>query len=183
MAVSNQWKMSSLAYFLDFFTAPLFVLAALYLGPFHWVQAVCGLLLWSLIEYLTHRFLFHIWYRREHWTHHVDELAYIGISGWTTSAVYAALLVLAWATQLTSAYAGLVAGYLLYISLHYVMHRPSHWCYRFIPLLVASHDLHHHKGIEKNFGVSSPLWDFVFGTYIARLPDEGTMASAKEGRS
>jgi len=27
------------------------------------------------------------------------------------------------------------------------------------------HDLHHHKGIEKNFGVSSPLWDHVMRTY------------------
>jgi len=31
---------------------------------------------------------------------------------------------------------------------------------------VANHDLHHRKGIEKNFGVSSPLWDHVFRTYI-----------------
>lgn len=181
MAVSNKWKMSSLAYFLDFFTAPLFVLAALCLGPFHWLQAVAGLLLWSLIEYLAHRFLFHTWYRREHWTHHLDELEYIGISSWKTSAVYAGLLLLAYASGLTSAFAGMVAGYFVYISLHYVMHRPTHWAYRYISPLVANHDLHHHKGIEKNFGVSSPLWDLVFGTYIAQLPEK-SMTSAKEGQ-
>ncbi|TWC61358.1 fatty acid hydroxylase family protein [Pseudomonas sp. SJZ103] len=76
------------------------------------------------------------------------------------------LLLLAWFTGLTSAFIGAVAGYFVYISLHYVMHRPQHWAYAFIPGLVANHDLHHRKGIEKNFGVSSPLWDHVFRTYI-----------------
>lgn len=76
------------------------------------------------------------------------------------------LLLLAWFTGLTSAFIGAVAGYFVYISLHYVMHRPQHWAYAFIPGLVTNHDLHHHKGIEKNFGVSSPLWDHVFRTYI-----------------
>lgn len=172
MAASNKWKMSSLAYFLDFLTIPLLVLVSLCSAPIHLEQIVVGLLLWSLVEYLVHRFLFHTWYRREHWTHHLDELAYIGISSWKTSAVYAVLLALAWLLHLTSVFSGLATGYFLYISLHYVMHRPNHWAYRMIPHLVANHDLHHHKGIEKNFGVSSPLWDWVFGTYITQLPEK-----------
>lgn len=166
MAASNKWQMSSVAYYLDFFTAPLFVLLALCLAPVHPGQLLAGLLAWSLIEYLVHRFLFHSLYRREHWTHHVDVLAYIGISSWKISSAYAGLLLLAWFTGLTSAFAGVVTGYFLYISLHYVMHRPQHWAYRFIPGLVTNHDLHHRKGIEKNFGVSSPLWDHVFRTYV-----------------
>lgn len=175
MAASNKWLMSSLAYYLDFFTAPLFVLLALYLGPFHLGQALVGLLAWSLVEYWVHRSLFHSLYRREHWTHHVDVLAYIGVSSWKTSSVYALLLLLAWWTDLTSVFAGVVVGYFCYISLHYVMHRPEHWAYRFITGLVANHDLHHRKGIEKNFGVSSPLWDHVFRTYIQldALPSDG----------
>lgn len=180
MAASNQWKMSALAYFLDFFTAPLFILIALCLGPIQWGQLLAGLLIWSLVEYLVHRFLFHSLYRHEHWTHHLDPLEYIGISSWKTSAVYAGLLLLAWLTHLTSAFAGLVIGYFLYIALHYVMHRPNHWVHRFIPHLVANHDLHHIKGIEKNFGVSSPLWDFVFGTYIAQGPEVGARLYAKQ---
>ena len=46
------------------------------------------------------------------------------------------------------------------------MHRPEHWAYPLIPRLVSNHDLHHRKGVEKNFGVSSPLWDHVFRTYV-----------------
>ncbi|BCD85793.1 fatty acid hydroxylase [Pseudomonas solani] len=166
MAASNKWLMSSLAYYLDFFTAPLFILIALFVGPILPWQLLAGLLLWSLIEYGVHRFLFHSLYRREHWTHHLDVLAFIGISSWKTSAVYALLLPLCAYLGLASLFAGLVAGYFLYISLHYVMHRPGHWFYRFIPGLVFNHDLHHQKGVEKNFGVSSPLWDHVFGTYV-----------------
>lgn len=166
MAASNKWLMSALAYYLDFFTAPLFVIAALCIAPLNLAQAIAGLLAWSLVEYLVHRFLFHSLYRKEHWTHHVDVLAYIGVSSWKTSTVYAALLLLAWLTGLTSAFAGVVVGYFCYIFVHYVMHRPQHWAYRFISGLVANHDLHHRKGIEKNFGVSSPLWDHVFGTYV-----------------
>lgn len=172
MAATNKWLMSSAAYYLDFFTAPLLMLIAVYIGPFHLGQAVAGLLLWSLVEYLVHRFLFHALYRREHWTHHVDVLAYIGVSSWKTSSSYAGLLVLAWSTGLTSVFAGVMAGYVCYISLHYIMHRPRHWAHRFIPRLVANHDLHHRKGIEKNFGVSSPLWDYVLRTYTTGVRNE-----------
>lgn len=166
MAASNKWLMSSVAYYLDFFTVPLFIALALFLAPFDVGLALTGLLAWSLVEYSAHRFLFHSLYRREHWTHHVDVLAYIGVSSWKTSSTFAALLLLAWFTGLTSAFVGAVSGYFYYISVHYVMHRPAHWAYRFIPGLVANHELHHRQGIEKNFGVSSPLWDHIFRTFI-----------------
>jgi sterol desaturase/sphingolipid hydroxylase (fatty acid hydroxylase superfamily) len=166
MAASNKWLMSSVAYYLDFFSVPLFIALALYLAPFDAGLALLGLLAWTLVEYSTHRFLFHSLYRREHWTHHVDVLAYIGVSSWKTSSTFAALLLVAWYSGLTSVFVGAVSGYFFYISLHYVMHRPEHWAYRYIPGLVANHDLHHRKGIEKNFGVSSPLWDHVFRSYI-----------------
>jgi len=166
MAASNKWLMSSVAYYLDFFSVPLFVILALYLAPFDPGLAIAGLLGWTLVEYGVHRFLFHSLYRHEHWTHHVDVLAFIGVSSWKTSSALAVLLLLAWYGQLTSVFVGAVVGYFYYISVHYVMHRPNHWAYRFIPGLIANHDLHHRKGIEKNFGVSSPLWDHVFRTFI-----------------
>ncbi|RFD32527.1 fatty acid hydrolase [Pseudomonas sp. GL93] len=166
MAASNRWLMSSLAYYLDFFTAPLFAAVALCIAPVHVGQMLAGLLTWTLLEYAVHRFLFHARYRQEHWTHHVDVRAYIGVSSWKTSSAYAVLLLLAWLAGLTSAFAGVVMGYFYYISVHYVMHRPDHWAYRFITGLIANHELHHRKGIEKNFGVSSPLWDHVFRTYL-----------------
>lgn len=178
MAASNKWLMSSVAYYLDFFTVPLFILLALYLAPVDPVQIVAGLLAWTLVEYSAHRFLFHSLYRREHWTHHVDVLAYIGVSSWKTSSTFALLLLCAGYVGLTSVFAGAVAGYFFYISVHYVMHRPEHWAYPLIPRLVANHDLHHRKGVEKNFGVSSPLWDHVFRTYVRTHALDGNQERA-----
>ncbi|WP_425273248.1 hypothetical protein [Pseudomonas lactucae] len=124
MAASNKWLMSSVAYYLDFFTIPLFIGFALWLAPLDPWQLLAGLLAWTLVEYSAHRFLFHSLYRREHWTHHIDVLAYIGVSSWKTSTTFAALLLFAWYTGLTSAFIGAVTGYFYYISVHYVMHAP-----------------------------------------------------------
>ena len=96
MAASNKWLMSSVAYYLDFFSVPLFIALALHLAPFDAGLALLGLLAWTLVEYSTHRFLFHSLYHREHWTHHVDVLAYIGVSSWKTSSTFAVLLLVAW---------------------------------------------------------------------------------------
>lgn len=167
MAASNKWLISSLAYYLDFFTVPLLIVVALSIGPVLFWQLAAGILIWSFVEYAMHRFLFHSLYRREHWTHHVDVLALIGISSWKTSAAFLALMVLFQALGMASLLAGVMLGYLAYISVHYVMHRPEHPLYRCIPGLVRNHDLHHQRGVEKNFGVSSPLWDHILGTYVA----------------
>lgn len=176
MAASNKWLMSSFAYYLVFFTVPLLVVAALLLGPVLLWQIAAGVLIWSFVEYAMHRFLFHAWYRREHWTHHLDVLALIGISSWKTTATFIVLLALFQALGLASLIAGVMLGYLAYISLHYVMHRPEHPLYQLMPGLVTNHDLHHQRGVEKNFGVSSPLWDHVFGTYVRARNDALTQS-------
>ncbi|WP_276488063.1 hypothetical protein [Ectopseudomonas mendocina] len=112
MAASNKWLMSSFAYYLDFFTVPLLVALALWLGPVQFWQIAAGVLIWSFVEYAMHRFLFHSLYRREHWTHHVDVLALIGISSWKTTATFIGLLLLAQALGLASLLAGVMLGYL-----------------------------------------------------------------------
>ena len=111
MAVSNKWLMSSVAYYLDFFTVPLFIGLALCLAPIDPLQLLAGFMAWTLVEYSAHRSLFHSLYRHEHWTHHVDVLAYIGVSSWKTSSTFAALLLSAWYAGLTSACVGAVTGY------------------------------------------------------------------------
>ena len=59
-------------------------------------------------------------------------------------------------------------GVIFYISVHYVMHRHQHGAYPLIPRLVANHDLHYRKGVEK-IGLSLPLWDHVFGSYLRHV--------------
>jgi sterol desaturase/sphingolipid hydroxylase (fatty acid hydroxylase superfamily) len=58
---------------------------------------------------------------------------------------------------------GFVLGYLLYGSMHYAIHArnpPFKW----MKPLWRNHHLHHYKNEHQGFGVSSTLWDHVFGT-------------------
>ncbi|MDF0607078.1 sterol desaturase family protein [Neisseriaceae bacterium TC5R-5] len=170
MAVSKRWQLSPLAYFLDFLTIPLLFGLALWLAPLVWWQLPLGVLAWSLLEYLLHRYSFHVHFRRDHWAHHVDELAHIGISGWLVTLICVGLWVPAYFLHASSVFAGFMLGYFAYLTLHYSMHRPDSFLYRFIGGLAHNHALHHQKGIEMNFGVTLPLWDRVFATYTKTVP-------------
>ena len=58
---------------------------------------------------------------------------------------------------------GFVFGYLIYGSMHYAIHAwnpPFKW----MKALWRNHHLHHYKQDQRGFGVSSTLWDHVFGT-------------------
>ena len=58
---------------------------------------------------------------------------------------------------------GFTLGYLAYDGTHYAIHhfrmnsRWGRWIKR-------HHMVHHHTGMDARWGVSSPLWDWVFGT-------------------
>ncbi len=146
--------------------------------------AACGVAVWTLVEYLLHRFLFHfkapqsselatdLWYLL-HEVHHEypydrDRLVMPPI----VSLVLAVLLAVP-ARLLTGPhafspfFAGLIAGYLWYDLTHYATHhlKPlTGWGRR----RKAQHLLHHFKDPGTRFGVTTSLWDYVFGTMGTR---------------
>lgn len=67
------------------------------------------------------------------------------------------------ATATPPLFAGFVLGYLVYDTTHYAVH---HFRLRSrIPLYLKKHHFrHHYQDSSKDYGVSSPLWDFVWGT-------------------
>ena len=75
-------------------------------------------------------------------------------------------------------YAGFAVGYLAYDGTHYAVHHFKQTS-RIGKFLKRHHMLHHHADHDGGFGVSSPLWDYVFGTMpqIKRLA--ATKVSAK----
>jgi len=166
MALSEKWKLSVFEYHVDSFIVPLLFFIAISLAPVVWWKMALGFFFWSLTEYCLHRFLFHHHFRRDHWAHHVHPQAYIGISGVYVAALSAVMLAPAFLLRMTFLYGGFMLGYFTYLLLHYIMHRPSSRFYRLVRVLASNHDIHHQKGIEKNFGVTSPLWDVVFRTYV-----------------
>lgn len=165
MAVSQQWKLTRFTYFVDFFTTPLLMAATLIMGRWSAALFLLGLLLWTLLEYGIHRFSFHRRYRKDHWAHHVNPQGYIGISGMWTSLLLVLLAFCALLADNAALFSGFAFGYLLYLLIHYSIHQPGHVLRGLLPILVRNHEKHHERGVEKNFGVTSPLWDYVMGTY------------------
>jgi sterol desaturase/sphingolipid hydroxylase (fatty acid hydroxylase superfamily) len=145
-----------------------------------------GLLLWTLVEYTLHRFVFHFEPRTDrqkrlsylfHGVHHAQPMCKTRLvmpfaMSIPLGALFYGLLTLVFAVVLGRAawvsplFAGLLAGYLLYDMLHYVVH---HFRLK-SPVLKAirrSHMQHHGSADHARFGVTSPLWDYVFGTMPA----------------
>ena len=59
--------------------------------------------------------------------------------------------------------AGVMIGYSTYLFVHYAVHAyppPKN----FLKGLWINHSVHHYKEGDHAFGVSSPLWDYIFGT-------------------
>lgn len=133
------------------------------------LHVVSGLVAWSLSEYVTHRFPMHA--RRgsspladEHLDHHGEpeqtvslgfNLNTVGLRG--GSGLITGLLV-------SPAFGvGFASGYVAYTHLHHQIHhrqpRTS------VGEVLWRHHLEHHVGAPaKNFGVTTPVWDVVFGT-------------------
>lgn len=158
-------------------------------GRLEWfvpVGFLLGLFLWTLLEYLLHRFLFHFPARGAlqerisflfHGVHHAQPqcktrlvmppAVSIPMAALMYGLLYLLLAVLfglpQWVSPLTS---GLLLGYLIYDLTHYATH---HFPMRsgYAKFLKRYHLRHHYKTPNQRFGVSSPLWDWVFGTMPA----------------
>jgi sterol desaturase/sphingolipid hydroxylase (fatty acid hydroxylase superfamily) len=175
-------KMSKIVYFSEFLLFPPLILIAVLLGLRYSTPprlSVCltaygvGLVVWTLIEYVFHRALFHHapFLSRIHDLHHQAPKELIGTPGWlAVLAVFAGLagpLWLAIGFNLgTAVVAGFLTGYLWYVFVHYATH---HWQPRRNSYLYRArlrHSRHHYLSQEGNFGVTTAFWDRVFGTAL-----------------
>lgn len=147
--------------------------------------AVLGLLLWSLTEYALHRWVFHYRPRsplgkRLHFLVHGIHHDYPRDSTRLVmpppvSVPLAALFWLAFraafGAQHEAIFAGFLLGYVIYDAIHYATH---HWRMngRVGRFLAEYHLRHHFRDDDRGYGVSSPLWDYVFGTVATRTRAE-----------
>ncbi len=131
---------------------------------------VGGLLLFSLIEYCFHRWLFHgpdQAMQRGHAQHHVDPHG-IGTLPFFLPPVLLLVIVALFSKALPIGYAlvavgGIAGGYFAYGQCHDWIHR-TRFQHPLARRWAANHHVHHHHP-DSNFGVTSPLWDFVLGTH------------------
>jgi sterol desaturase/sphingolipid hydroxylase (fatty acid hydroxylase superfamily) len=106
-----------------------------------------------------------------HHAHHAASRTYVSTPTWASLLVLAALFVAVWrAFSLDVALGtirGLIADWLWYGIVHHVIHHRARRLA--IALRVASHRhlLHHSLCLNGNFGVTTPVWDYLFGTHIS----------------
>ena len=143
-----------------------------------------GLLSWSLIEYGLHRFVFHLdisnsrlrrLVNSSHIEHHIEPrnathlLVTTGYGMGVSTLLYGLALA---ATQNWFQAAGILsgvwAGFLYYEFVHYRVHLTLGNS----PLMAyqrRAHFHHHFRDSASCFGVTTPLWDYVFRTTRGRL--------------
>jgi len=173
-------RLGRIGYYADFYVYPALVVSLASAALWHagassgtkWISTfLLCLALWTLVEYLMHRFvLHHVPYIRDmHDDHHVNELEPIGTPTYLSLGLHALLvffpvLLVFGFTMASAASSGLMLGYLWYISVHHVLHHwhPTHSGY--IYGLKRRHALHHHFDGTTNFGVTTSFWDQIFGT-------------------
>ena len=174
-------QLSRNAFFADFYAYPtvaaLFLCFALISEPRRWcvllAVLVAGVAVWSLVEYLLHRYVLHhvIWVKRQHDIHHHDQKALVGTPTWFSMLVFIVFVTVPtlffMSVELAASFtAGMMLGYLCYTAAHYGMH---HWRISssgYLGRLRRRHALHHHFDDLGNFGVTSGVWDRVFGTNL-----------------
>ncbi|GAA4434957.1 sterol desaturase family protein [Pontibacter saemangeumensis] len=140
-----------------------------------------GWLLFSLLEYIAHRFLFHmetdtpakakIQYTF-HGNHHdfpkdKERLAMPPILSVFISSLLFFVFKLVFGQFVFGILAGVLFGYAMYLLVHYAVHAyapPKN----FLKTLWIHHSIHHYKDPNVAYGVSSPLWDYVLGTMPKR---------------
>lgn len=138
---------------------------------------LAGVIFWSFTEYILHRFAFHydagsVAGRRisyiMHGNHHEfprdrQRLFMPPVPSLIMASILFLLMYLVLGKFVFPFFPGFMLGYLLYGSMHYAIHA---WSppFKWMKGLWRNHHLHHYKNEKKGFGVSSTLWDHVFGT-------------------
>jgi sterol desaturase/sphingolipid hydroxylase (fatty acid hydroxylase superfamily) len=157
-----------------------------------------GMFFWSFFEYCIHRFAFHFIAESEramkfvyliHGNHHQyprdkERLFMPPVPSLILASVIFSFLFLVFSLSgikenVFAFFPGFMLGYLLYGSMHYAIHAwnpPFKW----MKPLWRNHHLHHYKNEHMGFGVSSTLWDHVFGTMFDLKKEKEDTEKVKE---
>ena len=154
---------------------------------------VAGMLFWTFFEYLMHRFVFHFVAESPraqrfiyvlHGNHHEyprdkERLFMPPVPSLIIASVLFAIQLFVIGNNAFMFFPGFIFGYLMYGSMHYAIHAwnpPFKW----MKPLWRNHHLHHYKEQEKGFGVSTTIWDRVFGTMFDLKKEKEDKEKVKE---
>ena len=139
---------------------------------------VAGAFTWTFAEYVIHRFLYHTETNSDgfldfqmsmHGNHHhypkdPERLAMPPIPGLALGALFFGFFYLIMGIYAVAFFPGFMLGYDAYITIHYYQHRIKSPNYKPWKKLWQHHKAHHYSNPYSAFGVSTRLWDVVFGT-------------------
>jgi len=143
---------------------------------------ITGIFFWTFFEYLMHRFVFHYEPTTEfgkkihflsHGVHHdyprdgTRLVMPLLVSIPLAILFYFLFMWLFGNNYFLIAFSGFITGYVCYDSIHYATH---HWkmTSSFGKFLKEYHLKHHYVSPETAFGVSTPIWDYLFFTTPTR---------------
>lgn len=173
------------------FTVPLFIYVPV-IGYFLYLSVVdyslsfinilafvlIGIVVWTFTEYTLHRFIFHFnpktdFGKKLHFIFHGVHHDYPSDSKRlvmppSVSVPLAALFFFLFELIIGSVFVapffvGFLFGYLCYDMIHYAVHHYN-MHNKFWLAIKKHHMLHHYKNSDLGYGVSSPIWDEVYGT-------------------
>jgi len=152
-----------------------------------------GMFFWTFFEYIMHRYIFHMiaespraqkFIYTMHGNHHhfprdKERLFMPPVPSLIIASVIFLLMRLIIGLNVFMFFPGFILGYLLYGSMHYAIHawNPP---FRWMKPLWRNHHLHHYKDDHKGFGVSSTIWDRVFGTMFDLKREKEDKEKVKE---
>ncbi len=161
-----------ISYFYSHFTSNLGLITAVFFA---------GLFSWSFAEYVMHRWLYHKigdatydtgFQHLFHGIHHEypndkTRLVLPVVPSLILASIFFGLFYLIMGKYAFVFAPGFVMGYGLYMTIHYLIHtrkppKKFNFWWRY-------HLIHHFQQHDRAFGVSSPIWDFIFRT----LPEKG----------
>lgn len=145
-----------------------------------------GLFIWTITEYLLHRFVFHWELKSEigarihfifHGVHHdypSDSRRLVmppSVSIPLATLFYFLFRFLIGDVSVHPFFAGFLIGYLFYDISHYAIHHfnmhSKFW------LAIKNHHIkHHYQDPDRGYGVSSPIWDYVFRTHYPEKKEQ-----------
>ena len=156
------WRMTALIYFGEMLVASLLAILLLTISPFGLSSDAtlfaAGIVAWTFAEYVVHRFVLHGLLPTQHGLHHASPDAAVLTIFWQIWACFALVYLIAGGAFL----AGGLSAYSWYLFVHHCAHHGPDM----LPLPLLKHHRSHHQFATTNYGVSTTLWDHVFGTML-----------------
>ncbi len=148
-----------------------------FLFPFWFVN---GIIVWSLFEYVVHRWVYHTpirsskirWFVdafHEHHHRNLDDYEVLNagflLSYPITIIVLSVVFLSTWSLYATACFGlGMTLYYIFYEIVHYLIHYKC-WSGGYMSFIQKYHLFHHHENWNRNFGNTISFWDRIFGSY------------------